>query len=82
MMIHAGQKEAIRVEITWLLAANFIKEVYHPEWHAKPVLVRIKNGEYALITLISINTALKTPLAYLTSTKLWIPQLVASSCVS
>ena len=25
------KKEAIRVEITWLLAANFIKEVYHPE---------------------------------------------------
>jgi hypothetical protein len=24
------KKEAIRVEITWLLAAGFIKEVYHP----------------------------------------------------
>jgi hypothetical protein len=24
------QKEAIRVEVTWLLAAGFNKEVYHP----------------------------------------------------
>ena len=24
-------KEAIRVEIKWLLAARFIKEVYHPK---------------------------------------------------
>ena len=37
------KKEAIRVEITWLLAASFIKEVYHPEWLANPVLVRKKN---------------------------------------
>jgi hypothetical protein len=25
------KKEAIRVEVTWLLAASFIKEVYHPD---------------------------------------------------
>ena len=25
------KKEAIRVEIKWLLATKFIKEVYHPE---------------------------------------------------
>ena len=36
------KKEAIRVEITWLLAADFIKEVYHPDWLANPVLVRKK----------------------------------------
>ena len=33
------KKEAIRVEIKRLLAAGFIKEVYHPEWLANPVLV-------------------------------------------
>ena len=33
------KKEAIRVEIKWLLAVKFIKEVYHPEWLANPVLV-------------------------------------------
>ena len=61
------KKEAIRVEVTWLLAAGFIKEVYHLEWLANPVLVhkKIRNGECALITLISTNTALKTPSAYL-----------------
>ena len=33
------KKEAIRVEIKWLLATGFIKEVYHPEWLANPVLI-------------------------------------------
>ena len=35
----ALDKEAIRVEIKRLLAAGFIKEVYHPDWLANPVLV-------------------------------------------
>jgi hypothetical protein len=39
------KKETIRVEVTRLLAADFIKEVYHPEWLANPVLVRKKNKE-------------------------------------
>ena len=33
-------KEAIIVEIKRLLATGFIKEVYHPEWLANPVLVK------------------------------------------
>ena len=44
-MIHAKQEGAIRVEIKWLLAAGFIKEVYYPEWLANPVLVQKKNKE-------------------------------------
>ena len=36
------KKEAIRVEIKWLLVAGFIKEVYHPEWLANLVLVKKK----------------------------------------
>jgi len=39
------KKEAIRIEISRLLAAGFIKEVYHPDWLANPVLVRKKNNE-------------------------------------
>jgi hypothetical protein len=35
-------KEAIRVETKRLLATKFIKEVYHPEWLANPVLVQKK----------------------------------------
>ena len=40
--------EAIRVEVTWLLAASFIKEVYHPEWLANTVLVRKKKKEWRM----------------------------------
>ena len=36
------KKEAIRVEIKRLLAAGFIKEVYHPDWLANPILVQKK----------------------------------------
>ncbi|XP_066341613.1 uncharacterized protein [Miscanthus floridulus] len=42
------KKEAIRVEITWLLAAGFIKEVYHPDWLANPVLIQKKNKEWRM----------------------------------
>ena len=39
------KKEAIRVEIARLLVAGLIKEVYHLEYLANPVLVRKKNNE-------------------------------------
>ena len=42
------KKEAIRVEIKWLLAAVFIKEVYHLEWLANSVLVQKKNKEWRM----------------------------------
>jgi hypothetical protein len=42
------KKEAIRVEVNQLLAAGFIKEVYHPEWLANLVLVRKKNNEWRM----------------------------------
>ena len=41
-------KEAIRVEIKWLLATRFIKEVYHPKWLANPILVQKKNKEWRM----------------------------------
>ena len=34
-----GKRRAIGEEIVKLLAAGFIKEVYHPEWLANPVFV-------------------------------------------
>ena len=34
------KREAIKIELIKLLAAGFIKEVYHPEWLANPVLVQ------------------------------------------
>jgi hypothetical protein len=40
--------------------AGFIKEVFHPEWLANPILVKNKNknGECVLITLVSTRLAL------------------------
>jgi hypothetical protein len=35
--------DAIKKELAKLLAAGFIKEVFHPEWLANPFLVRKKN---------------------------------------
>ena len=39
---------AIGEEIAKLLAAGFIKEIYHPEWFANPVLVRKKSGKWRM----------------------------------
>jgi ribonuclease HI len=35
--------DAIKKELAKLLAAGFIREVFHPEWLANPILVRKKN---------------------------------------
>jgi hypothetical protein len=39
------KREAIKKELAKLLAAGFIKEVYHPEWLSNPVLVLKKNND-------------------------------------
>jgi hypothetical protein len=47
---------AIGEEIARLLAAGFIKEVYHPEWLANPVLVRKKSGKWRMcVDYMSLN---------------------------
>jgi hypothetical protein len=38
------RRDAIKKELAKLLAASFIKEVFHPKWPANPVLVRKKNS--------------------------------------
>jgi hypothetical protein len=38
------RQDAIKKELAKLLAAGFIKEVFHPEWLANPVLIRKKNS--------------------------------------
>jgi hypothetical protein len=38
------KREAIKKELAKLLVTGFIKEVYHPEWLANPVLVLKKNN--------------------------------------
>ena len=40
-----GKHRTIDEEIVKLLVVGFIKEVYHPEWLANPILVRKKSGK-------------------------------------
>ena len=49
------KRRAISEEIAKLLVAGFIKEMYHPEWLASPILVRkrVGNGECVLTTRVS-----------------------------
>jgi len=49
-LLHFTQdrKESIRVEVTQLLAAGFIREVTRPNWLVNPVLVKKKNGEWRM----------------------------------
>ena len=45
-------------EIAKLLAADFIKEVYHPEWLSNPVLVKKKSGKWRMcVDYTSLNKA-------------------------
>jgi hypothetical protein len=50
--------QAIGEEIHRLLAAGFIKEVFHPEWVAHPMLVKKKNGKWRMcVDYTSLNKA-------------------------
>ena len=52
------KRRAIGEEIAILLDAGFIKEVYHPEWLANPVLVKKKNGKWRMcVDYTNLNKA-------------------------
>jgi hypothetical protein len=64
------KRRAIGEEIHRLMAAGFIKEVFHPEWLANPVLVRKKGGKWRMcVDYTGLN-------------KSWIPLLGAKPCLS
>ena len=42
------RRRAIGEEIAKLLAAGFIKEVYHSDWLSNPVLVKKKTGQWRM----------------------------------
>jgi hypothetical protein len=42
------RQDAIKKELTKLLAAGFIREVFHPEWLANPVLVRKTTNKWRM----------------------------------
>ena len=52
------KRRAIGEEIAKLLAAGFIKDVYHPEWLANPVLIRKKSGKWRMcVDYMGLNIA-------------------------
>jgi hypothetical protein len=52
------KRRAIGEEICELLEAGFIKEVFHPEWLANPILVKKKSGKWQIsIDYTSLNKA-------------------------
>ena len=52
------KRRAIGEEVHKLLVAGFIKEVFHPEWLANPVLVKKKNEKWRMcVDYISLNKA-------------------------
>ena len=52
------RRRAIGEEIAKLLAAGFIREVFHSDWLANPVLVKKKTGKWRMcIDYTSLNKA-------------------------
>ena len=52
------RRRAIGEEITKLLAARFIREVFYSDWLANPVLVKMKTGKWIMcIDYIGLNKA-------------------------
>ena len=50
------RRRAIDEEIAKLLAARFIKEVYHSDWLANPILVKKKTGKWRMcVDYTSLN---------------------------
>jgi hypothetical protein len=72
------KKDVIKREITRLLDVRFLKEVYHPDWLANPVLVQKREGGCVLIIKILISNVTKIPLACPELIRLWTPRLVAA----
>ena len=59
--LHRFNEEKWRLigeEIAKLLAAGFIKEVYHPEWLSNPILVKNKSEKWRMcVDYMSLNKA-------------------------
>jgi hypothetical protein len=74
------KKDVIMKEIARLLGADFIKEMYHLDWLANPVLVpkKIKIEGCVLIILILIRHAKKILLGFPGMIRLWTPQSVVA----
>jgi hypothetical protein len=74
------KKDVIKREIARLLDASFIKEVYHPDWLANPVLVPKKNKDWRMcVNYTNLNKACKKIHSdFSGSIRLWTPQSVTT----
>ena len=62
-----GKRRTISEEIVKLLVAGFIKEVYHLEWLANPVLVRKKSEKWKMcVDYTGLNKACPNDLFFAT----------------
>jgi hypothetical protein len=78
------KRRAIGEVVHKLMVPGFIKEVFHPEWLANPVLVKKKGGKWRMcVDYTGLNKACpKVPYPLLASIKLWTPLLGAKPCPS
>jgi hypothetical protein len=78
------KRRAIGEEVHKLMAAGFIKEVFHLEWIANPVLVKKKGGKWRMCVDYTglIKHVQRFPTLCLASIKLWTPPLGAKPCLS
>jgi hypothetical protein len=78
------KRRAIGEEIHKLIAAGFIKEVFHPEWLANPMLLKKKSGKWRMCVDYTGLTkhVRRFPTLCLASIKSWIPLLGAKPCHS
>jgi hypothetical protein len=54
------KKDVIKKEIARLLDASFIKEMYHPDWLANPILATKKNKDWRMcVDYTDLNKACK-----------------------
>jgi hypothetical protein len=75
---------AIGEEVHKLMAAGFVKEVFHPEWLANPVLLKKEGGKWRMcVDYTGLNKACpNVPYLFRASIKLWTPPLGAKPCLS
>jgi hypothetical protein len=79
------RRDAIKKELAKLLADGFIREVFHPEWLANPVLVRKKNSnEWSMcVDYTDLNKpAPRTPSGFRGLTKSSTPRRAATCSAS
>ena len=75
------KRKAIDEEVARLLAAEFIREIYHSEWLANVVMVPKKDDSLCMCTSISIEPARKIIFRSPASTRLLTQLRGVSVCL-